>query len=241
MYPQAFFQLQIAFARKVAAITSLSLSDSLLRYTALARIIGLGWQVADDDAVWGEFVSLAIQGDDHAYGFYAQRFPQIPRFEDQPHWGCFAYEYSPERALVRIHFGASDGSTYGPLSTLRLPIRMADLRSMFSHIRQHAPLATAVRGGSWLYNRREYQRLFPEQYVASAQPIAPHYRARALWGQFLRSNGEMNSEVADTFQQRVPLIHTVEDIPRCFPYPVLETTAPIALFYEFYGICILDT
>lgn len=236
VYPPAFLQLQLTFAEKVAAVTAHTLTESLLQYTALARILGLGWQVAENDAVWGKFLAAVAQGNNQAYSFYVQRFPVIPRFEDQPHWGCFAYDYYPERTLVRIHFGPSDTSGEGPLSTARFPVRMAELRTMFAHIHRQATQADRVQGASWLYNRHEYRRLFPEAYVASAQPAAPHYRSRALWGQFLHSNGEMNIPVVAAFQHQIALIRSSDEIPHCFPYQVLETVAPIALFNKFYGV-----
>jgi len=41
LYPKPFFALQLIFAQKIASKTSLSFLDSVLRYTALYRILAL--------------------------------------------------------------------------------------------------------------------------------------------------------------------------------------------------------
>ncbi len=46
----------------------------------------------------------------------------------------------------------------------------------------------------------------------------------------------MNIPIVELFQQRLAMIHDIADISNCFPYQVLETEAPIALFYAFYGV-----
>jgi len=70
------------------------------------------------------------------------------------------------------------------------------LRTMFDYIRREQPDVQMVNGGSWLYNRREYQRLFPAQYAQSAKVDHPHLIARGLWGQFLRHGNRLNDELA---------------------------------------------
>jgi len=41
LYPKPFFALQLIFAQKIASKTSLSFQDSVLRYSALYRILAL--------------------------------------------------------------------------------------------------------------------------------------------------------------------------------------------------------
>lgn len=93
-----------------------------------------------------------------------------------------------------------------------------------------------MRGGTWLYNRHEYTRLFPREYAESAQVDHPHLIARGLWGQFLRHGNRMNGEVAALFLSRLAQLDDANRYADCFPYQSLLTEAPIPLFYAFYGI-----
>jgi hypothetical protein len=177
-----------------------------------------------------------VRGPDYAYAFYTKRFPSVMRFEDMAHWGCFAYDYLPHKGAIHIHFGVPADIRAGPLRAINQPQRRRDLQAMFTHIRQHAFDAREVHGASWLYNRSEYCRLFPEVYIASALPVEPHYRARALWGQFLRSTGAINEDVVAVFLQRVERMRASVELRQCFPYQVLETRAPIAAFYAWCDV-----
>ena len=93
-----------------------------------------------------------------------------------------------------------------------------------------------VKGGSWLYNRKEYCRLFPPEYGASAQVYPPHLIARGLWGQFLRHGNRVNEEMTARFLSNVERLHDAAAHASCFPYQILVTDAPISLFYTFYGL-----
>ena len=107
---------------------------------------------------------------------------------------------------------------------------------MFSHIREKHPNARLVKGGSWLYNRQEYTRLFPPAYGQSAKAREkPYLKARGLWGQFLRYDGEINEKFASLFLHQVNQLREAEHHAQCFPYQDLFTEAPIELFYAFYG------
>jgi hypothetical protein len=114
--------------------------------------------------------------------------------------------------------------------------RLAELRDMFSHIHGTFPDANQVTGGSWLYNREAYTRLFPASFGASAQIDEPHYQFRGLWGQFLRHDLTMNDALVTEFLGRVHQLHTEKDMARCFPCQSLITCAPISDFYLFYEL-----
>ncbi|GHO62136.1 hypothetical protein KSC_010280 [Ktedonobacter sp. SOSP1-52] len=75
-----------------------------------------------------------------------------------------------------IHFSNLDFSGYGPLTHQRREARLADLWSMFSHIKRFHPEARLVQGSSWLYNREAYTHLFPREYAHSARP----YKVRLI-------------------------------------------------------------
>lgn len=106
---------------------------------------------------------------------------------------------------------------------------------MFAQIRQTYPDAQHVKGGSWLYNRVEYLRLFPPQFGVSARADAPHLHARGLWGQFLRHDNHVNEDIATQFVARLTELSDATAYQSCFPYQNLLTEAPISAFYQFYG------
>lgn len=241
-YPQAFFDIQFTFARKMARLSGQPYHEAVLRQTALYRILGLDWSLDTSNPVWQQFIKT-IDADTAdttaAYRFYSERAAQglIPEYEtSRPHWGCFSYELLAEQKAIRLHFSNLDTSGYGPLSHQRQQARLDDLRAMFQHIRQEHPDAERVKGGTWLYNRQEYCRLFPPEYGASAQVYRPALIARGLWGQFLRHGNRMNEEVAARFLENVERLQEAAAYASCFPYQNLVTEAPISLFYTFYGL-----
>jgi hypothetical protein len=241
-YPLAFIQIQVVFASKMAERSGQPLRELVLRNTALYRILGLDWSLDARDAVWQRFVG-ALRDDgtglDAAYQVYAERYAQglIPDYDtSRPHWGCFSYEYDPAIRVIRLHFVNLDTTGAGPLSSPRKETRLAELQAMFAHIRGAHPDAEQVKGGSWLYNRAEYRRLFPPEFGASAHADRPHLIARGLWGQFLRHGNRMNEEVATRFVGRLAELRDAAAYAACFPYQNLLTEAPIQLFYGFYAV-----
>ena len=237
-YPQEFFALQLAFAQKMSEISQQPYHDAVLHDTALYRILGLDWSLEPNDPVWQAYLrGLSHEGrdDEWTYQFYLSRYDAIPKY-DIPRWGCFSYQYLADSRVIHMHFSNLDASGYGPLSSLRKEARVAELQAMFLHIKEKHPAAQLVKGGSWLHNREEYKRLFPPAYGQSARADKPHLIGRGLWGQFLRHNNQLNEKVATLFSERVSQLRDVKDYARCFPYQAMLVEAPIASFYEFYGI-----
>lgn len=241
-YPLAFLEIQVNFARRVAELTTQPFQDAVLSHTALYRILGLDWSLDPRHPVWRQFVAALGDvgaGVTAAYQIYSERYRQelIPDYDtSRPHWGCFSYEYSAEERAIRLHFANLDPSGAGPLSSARKETRLAELREMFAHIRQAHPDAVRVQGGTWLYNRIEYKRLFPPEYGESVRTDHPHLIARGLWGQFLRHGNRMNEELAALFLARLAELRDAGAYATCFPYQSLLTDAPIAAFSAFYGI-----
>jgi hypothetical protein len=240
VYSKPFFELQRAFAQKIADLSQQPFAQVLLRSTAFYRIFGLDWSLNPANPIWQAYTQGLQQAVDQAsftHQFYLQRYPAIPKFTDDEHWGCFAYEYYPERQAIHFHFSDQDTSPYGPLSQHRIDARRSELQMMFQIIRQRHPDATLVQGGSWLYNWESYRRLFPQAFGQSAEmQKMPGLYGRAIWGQFLRRGWSVHQETMSLFLQRVSQLERVEEYPQCFPYPVLLTNAPIHLFYELYAV-----
>jgi hypothetical protein len=240
VYSKPFFEIQLALAEKIADLLQQPIAQVLLRFTAFYRIFGLDWSLDPANPVWQNYTQeLQIEPDkgNFTYQFYLQRYPTIPKFTDEEHWGCFAFDYNTKTRAIKLHFSDQDKSGYGPLSSQRISFRNAELRTMFQHIQQKHPDATLVLGGSWLYNWESYKRLFPQPFVQSARKQEmPALYGRALWNQFLRRGWSIHQETVSLFLQQVGQLERVEDYPHCFPYPVLLTEAPIHLFYEFFSI-----
>ena len=241
-YPQAFFEIQLTFARKMAQLSSQPLQEAILRQTALYRILGLDWSLDPRHPVWQQFIeTIDAEMDDTtaAYRYYTERAAQgfIPEYDtSRPHWGCFSYEFLDDTKAARLHFSSRDTSGSGPLSHQRQQTRRSELQAMFQAILQEHPDAECVKGGSWLYNRKEYCRLFPREYGTSAQVDPPHLIARGLWGQFLRHSNSMNEELTTRFLEHVDRLQDSAAHAGCFPYQNLVTDAPISFFYAFYGL-----
>lgn len=238
-YPRAFFALQLAFARKMAELSQQPYTETILHKTAFYRILGLDWSFEPGNPVWQAYLQGLRQNEadvDWTYQFYLAHLDDIPEYTT-PRWGCFSYEYLAGQQIIHMHFsGIPDASGYGPLTSLRKGARLTELCSMFTHIKEKHPDARMVRGGSWLYNREEYTRLFPPAYGQSARAQRPALRTRGLWGQFLRYNGSVNERTAINFLERIAQLSNAEEYAQCFPYQVMSVEAPIELFYGFYGI-----
>jgi hypothetical protein len=240
VYSEPFFELQLVFAQKIADLSQQSLEQTLLHFSAFYRILGLGDRLDPTNVIWQTYIQglqQAAEKVDFTHHFYLQRYHAIPKFTDEEHWGCFAYDYNPVTRVIHPHFSDQDTSIYGPLSHQRIAIRKSELRMMFQQIQQRHPDAALVRGGSWLYNWEAYRRLFPQAFGQSAKRDEIQYlAARAIWGQFLRRGWSIHQETMSLFLQRVSQLERVEDYPQCFPYLVLKAEAPIRLFYEFYAL-----
>jgi hypothetical protein len=239
-YSQPFFEVQLAFAQKIANVSRQPFDHVLLHFTALYRIFGLGGSLDPTHVFWQSYLQAlqrASRREDFTHQWYLQRYPGLPKFTDEEHWGCFAYEYHPKRQAIHLHFSNQDTSVDGPLSHHRIAVRRAELRAMFQQIKQRHSDARIVEGGSWLYNWEAYRRLFPPAFGQSAQPENLFtLTGRNIWGQFLRRNGVVHQETRSLFLERVSQLRRMEDYPHCFLYPNVRTEAPIQMFYEFYAL-----
>ncbi len=241
IYPKGFFEVQLAFARKVAEVTQRPFEDAVLHFTAMYRILGLDWSADPAHPVWQKYVQVLHQdiekGAEGTYQFYHAMSGSIPHMSEQQHWGCFAYDYLSDQHTVKIHFSNQDFTEYGALSHQRQDVRKAELKAMFTVIHEERLDAEMVIGSSWLYNLEAYKRLFPAKYGQSAKAaVRVPYLGRGLWGQFLNHEWQVNEQRAEVFLQRVETATNMEQCDQAFPYQLLLPRAPISLFYQFYNI-----
>lgn len=234
--PLCYFGLQLHFAAHVASLRGQALRHGITHCTNLRRRFGL----------WGPHGSAAWEA-------YLQGVDQTASHEEVLRWtgqfqaqcgadysplqpfGCFSYEPPGPGGEVRIHFtppaiGPNDGG--GPLSRAQMGHRRAELAALVSHVRQHHPGATSVKGVSWLYNLPAYCRLFPADYAASAQlpSFALHLNGSSTWGQVVDHRQQVKPHLRDQLLANLPALDVAAPW-RVFPLPALVASAPLACFF----------
>lgn len=114
--------------------------------------------------------------------------------------------------------------------------RLIELRALFEHAKRTEPQPLWVVGASWLYNLDAYRRLFPEPYLATAHPFPGRFQHMPLWGQFVDRHGDVRTDMARQFRERLEQQSTLDRLDRCFPLPVLRLEAPVEEFCDFYDV-----
>lgn len=236
MLSQEFFELNLAFAEKMAALLDQPLPDAILEWTHCYLALGLGREFDRQHPLWQQFLGGLMAAPDRpgwAYRFYLDH--HRPKPEPQNAFGCFSYAlWSGER--IRLHFRDAEEARFHPLEGKRRPLRIAELKALFADVKKKVPQAKSVVGGSWLYHLEAYRNLFPPQYLAGASPSCePECQFLALWGQFLHRDGSLRLEAAARFRRCFENKNTPTAALGCFPLSVLRLEAPVEVFYAFYG------
>ncbi len=238
-----YFDLQLRFADRVAQASGRPFGELLGETTNLHRRFGFGrHDPAAPDPKWRDFVAglsaRPAPEDRLAWTLAAyDAAPPEPLPPDQTAFGVFACERADEDGQIRIHFhnlGDAEGPE-GPLAHSRAPARRAELTAMFAHIAATQPEARRLAGASWLYNLEAYRRLFPPAYADSRTPCPEPHRlsGSSTWGQAVDHRGEVRPGMRERLLEG-PLD---PDAPwRAFPLQALMTKAPLAVFYDFYGV-----
>jgi hypothetical protein len=238
IYSQAFFDLQVQFACRVANLSGLTLEQALLDYTNLYIRFGLGRVFDRDHPGWRQYLDgLQHSADPRAwtYRFYLACPHDVEPPSLVASFGCFSYA-KPDGERLRLHFENRDSSGHAPLSRERQWARLAELRALFAHVEQTEPAGLRVAGTSWLYNLPAYRRLFPDSYLASARAVSARFRNMPLWGQFVDRHGGVRRDAAETFLERLSRQAGLDGIDRCFPLQPLALEAPVADFCRFYSV-----
>lgn len=233
-YPKEFFAIQIEFAEKVAAVTGKSLGDTLLEYTSLYKRFGIeNWNFNKDEAVWKKFLEELYASEDRAETAYIFQAVQDIEKITEEFFGCFRYEYREDMKDIRLHFSTHGKS--GMLKKENVAERMKELKMLFADVTERYPTAKTVSGISWLFSIDACRRLFPQEFLESAQTI-DWYRSMAVWGQFIDSSKNSKTDLGEKFRHCFQRKTNLEDLLQCFPYKVLSVSAPIENFYTFYKI-----
>jgi hypothetical protein len=235
--PRDWFAVQLRFAERAAAILGLGFEEAVETHTGCARSFGLSWRDIPDGSLWQEFLrGLRIAEDRAGWAYdFALRSRQG---EEASKFGCFSYDFVPETRQIRIHFRSNDTSGLGTLSRARWPERRRELSAMFAEVAQAHPEAATVRGNSWLYGIEAYRRLFPPEYWQTAIPVPTEteFQYMALWGQFLRHDGQVKTAIVERFLAEIKRAQTVAELAAAFPHGVYEVECAIEHFYASYWI-----
>jgi hypothetical protein len=238
VYARAFFDLQFAFAERVAMLSGLRLSDALLQYTNFYIRFGLGREPDCSHPGWQAYVAglrEAHDGRERTYRFYLERAQTVAGPPVIATFGCFAYSRLREDRL-RLHFQNTETAGMSSLGRARRSQRVADLAALFAHVKATEREPLGVVGASWLYNLEAYRRLFPRPYLATARVLRGRFQRMPLWGQFLDRHGSIKQSMGDQFLERLARQSSLENLDQCFPLPVLTVEAPVREFYAFYGV-----
>lgn len=236
-----FFDLQLRFAEAIAQRRAMPLADSVLRYTNFYRRFGLGDAKADEPhPLWHAYAREMSRLASHdarstwTRAFYVQSPDERLSFPDHL-FGCFYFHASNDSGIVRLHFYNRD--PLGPLSIARAEKRRRELADMFASIRRRFPHVERVEGRSWLYGTEAYRRLLPELYVQSRAPIECDlgFQGMSRWGQFLDRHGGVKPSLKAAFLYNIGLLDP-DRLWQTFPLPSFRVSAPIAAFYECYGV-----
>lgn len=240
----AYFDLQLTFAGLIAERRGIPLGEAVAFYTNFHRRFGLGEIISQpDQIVWPRYVDgLSLCGAHEERVGWTQEFysqaPDVPALAGEFRFGCFSFRLSDDGAHIRIHFANRDSEDgVGPLSRSKAGRREAELKEMFSFVRETFPLASGVSGGSWLYHLEAYRRLFPSAYGDSRKPPEGPIRLHGTssWGQFLDHRGNVKAKLKDAFLSGLSNLD-VRKPWRAFPLPALLTQASIDLFFERYDV-----
>lgn len=237
-YAKAFFDLQLAFAEKVSALSGRSLAAAVLEYTNFYIRFGLGRDFDPAHPRWQEYLAGLRDMEDPqewTYHFYLTGPRNIVSPGLVATFGCFSYALL-SRDRIRLHFHDAEDDGWSPLGMERRNRRLSELRALFTDVKQTLGQSVRVVGASWLYNVAAYRRLFPEPYLTTARVTQDRFRHMPLWGQFVDRYGDVREHMAYQFRERLGRQSTLERLDDCFPFRVLSLEAPALEFYDFYGV-----
>ena len=232
IYAKAFFDLQLAFAHKVTALSARPLAQVLLEYTNLYIRFGLGRDFDPAHPTWQAYLAGLPDTRDPGewtYRFYVTRAGATAGPAVVASSGCFAYAQSSDER-IRLHFQNVEADGHSPLAADRVEQRVAELAALLEPVRQ----PVRIVGASWLYNLDAYRRLFPSSYLASARVMTGRFQHMPLWGQFLDRHGAVRADRAGQLQDRLARQSSLDGLDHCFPLPVLSVEAPVQDFHHFY-------
>ena len=262
-YPLGYFRVQVEFAFRWSELSRDSFSDSLLSKTALyRRLTGIPYEADEIAELWFEVIKYTDESRD------LQTLSQLlfDLYKQQPHssyenskelfqesggYGTFSYTYllgvEREDGLdsIKIHFFDLHRSNKTGLDSSMLLERKNDLQRMFTDIKKVHPNARQVIGASWLYNKKIYKDIFPEEFINTLIRLVPDglagipnsipssfFLGNSLWGQFINHFGWMNTSRQRLFEKNMRSATSIDELVFCFPMQPLIAKSDINVFYK---------
>ena len=249
--PLAHFSLQYGYAKRAAQILNIPIQQALLEFTQFwvrihdpvaLKANNMAWNFDATTLPWQELcerIHVKEPADKVAYELYLKNNDNSE--SDKKYFGCFRYDFikltGVENGPVKIHFQNRDATGYGPLKKERQRARVEELKLMFKWIRKNHPEAEIVQGGSWLYNLDSYCRLFPKTFTTGMKvEEIPFPRSSGIWGQFLRSDLQVNERKRSDFLSKVDNATTAHHLLQCFEFKILFPSAAIENFYDHFEV-----
>lgn len=228
------------FAQRAAELTGVGLYTALRKYTSVGRMANLPHSTPENHPFMIKMSQIAsaveyghILG--QLYNLYTKYAYNSFNREERLSSGCFQLSAPDENEVCHVHFGSKPDRK--PLDLENLSQRRLGLVNLFRILNSsnYANQVTTIGGFSWLYNLKAYCSLFPPDYVTSGSK-KDWYGSLARWGQFLNSDYTIREDVASEFRLKMSYSQDIGDLKTFFRFSVLETRAPVELFYNFYQV-----
>lgn len=231
---QDYFDLQLRFAERYAALAGIRLPDAIGRCTNLRRRFAISGSSGDDR--WATFLDDVQGCSQHAdlLRMVMAMRDSAPRRSPSP-FGCFSYDPPDAQGTLRLHFMPEERHRESsPLAASSLPVRRAELDALFKDARRRHPRLRQVRGLSWLYHLHAYKELFPPPYAASvAEAVGTlHLTGSSTWGQVLDYRHRLRLGTADRLLWGMNLT-TVSAPSRAFPLQPLSAVCSADHFFRW--------
>ncbi|GAA1603201.1 hypothetical protein GCM10009804_69540 [Kribbella hippodromi] len=217
LFERAFFDLQAYWVDRVVELAHIDRLTAWHDWTSMSALVDSdGWRAID----------AAVHHGDPAKAAHQSWLDLRASLGTSSH-GCFWYEVEDDGHQIRLHFANREGP--GALSSTRHAARRAELASALNEARRVAPQADRLRGGSWLYNLPGYRAMFPPTFLAGAIEADTRREVGelALWGQFVRGDGELYQPRTGEFVQACENATKVGDLITAFPLRKLNVVGSL--------------
>jgi hypothetical protein len=233
-YPKEYFIAQDAFARKMAEVTDLPLSEAYTNYSRFKQLLSR----THPEKAWDYFVRRVskILDRDLRINYIFDRLHRDPQNgHADSYYGCFRYEYYEEFNNVVIHFKNCEKIGTSPLSSKVLKKRKTEFKAMLTAIKKEFGTSANYRIFSWLNSFEPFRRIFPQEVFVDA-PIKDCYNTEAVWGQFVHKDGKIRYELYKKFIDDISTCKDKECLLESFPYKATEVIIPLEKMYKLFGV-----
>ncbi|MEI6887093.1 MAG: hypothetical protein WCK31_02535 [bacterium] len=236
IFPKEYIELQFIFANKVVEILGISFLSALFDYTSMPVRVGVPFSdMKPSNVNWIKFINtISTNKDiDIAYEYYVLVEKDNKEIREQ-HGFC-SYDFFKSEYLVNLHFKNNENPEPGLLSDERMPIRLKELKEMFSLIKIEYPDAKEVMSSSWLFNIPKFNKLFPLEFFDNTS-IKWDFHSLGIWGQFIDKYGNIKEKWYNEFVEKINKAKSLDDLKEAFSLKCIKCWSEIKFFYDLYGI-----